>query len=170
MADILVTSVDTLSFNGNEYACAIGKAGFTHDKREGDNKTPIGRFALRECWVRADRVQTPETSLHIRTITKQDGWCDDPEHPAYNTHVKLPFASRHERLWRDDHAYDIIVSLGYNDDPIIPGKGSAIFLHVAQPDFRGTEGCVALAEPDLRQILRALTPETHIHIAPHPLY
>jgi len=72
--------------------------------------------------------------------------------------VILPYPAGHERLWREDHVYDLIVALGYNDDPILPGRGSAIFLHVARPDYSPTEGCVACARDDLLALLAAATP------------
>ncbi len=78
-----------------------------------------------------------------------------PADPAYNQPVALPHPGRHERLWREDAVYDIVGVLGWNDDPVRPGRGSAIFLHVARPDFAPTEGCVALALPDLRAALAA---------------
>ena len=163
--DITVTSDGTLRFNGKNYRCALGKKGVTADKKEGDLATPLGSFPLRSCYYRADKLEPLRTYLTLHAITRKDGWCDDPKHPLYNTHVALPFPASHERLYRDDDGvYDVIVPMGYNDDPIIPGKGSAIFLHVARPDYSGTEGCVALALPDLLEVLQHITPDTHIVI------
>ena len=93
-------------------------------------------------------------------IAPNDGWCDDATHELYNKPVKLPFDASHEKLWRDDHAYDLIVPLGYNDDPIMAGKGSAIFWHLAQPDWRGTEGCVAIEKAAMLEILRQCSTDT----------
>lgn len=160
-----VISPTELVFDGKTYRCAIGKNGFSTDKSEGDNCTPLGLFALRECWWRQDKLlHAPKTALPTRVITPEDGWCDAPEHDCYNTHVKLPFAASHEKLWRDDDVYDVIVPLGYNDNPVIKGKGSAIFMHVARPHYAGTEGCVALALPDLLEILGKVTQNSHIQI------
>ncbi len=153
-----------LSFHGKEYRCAIGKGGFSADKREGDGCTPLGGFALRECWWRPDRVQAPKTGLPLKEIHEKDGWCDDPKSTNYNLHIKRPFAYSHEALWRDDHRYDLIVPLGYNDDPAIPGRGSAIFMHIAAPDYTPTEGCVALSCPDLLEILALCDTGTSIEI------
>jgi L,D-peptidoglycan transpeptidase YkuD (ErfK/YbiS/YcfS/YnhG family) len=155
---VLQVKGNKLFFNGKAYRCAIGKGGFSADKHEGDGATPLGRFALRECWYRADRLQKPKTGLKTRAISKQDGWCDDPESPAYNKHVTLPCSFSHEELWRQDSRYDLIVPLGYNDEPVLPGKGSAIFLHVAAPDYAATEGCVALAQGDLLEVLASCAP------------
>ena len=93
------------------------------------------------------------------------GWCDDPAHPDYNRQVVLPFAASHEELWREDQIYDLVVVLGYNDDPVIPGKGSAIFLHLAREDFSPTEGCVACARTDLLDLLRTAKPGDALRIA-----
>lgn len=163
MSDIVVTG-NQLIFNGKTYRCAIGKGGFSADKKEGDGATPLGIFALRECWYRADRVEKPHTKLPLRVIENNDGWCDDPQSPHYNSHVKLPFRGSHENLWRDDHCYDLIVPLGYNDGPVVPGKGSAIFLHCMHDDGRATEGCVALAKTDLLQLLPHLSLQSRIEI------
>ncbi len=81
---------------------------------------------------------------------------------AYNKPVRLPYPARHERLWRDDALYDLIAVIGYNDDPIEPGRGSAIFLHVAHPGFAPTEGCVAMRVADLSDLLRACRPGDQI--------
>lgn len=169
---------NTLTCEGTRYACAIGKAGrvAAEAKREGDHQTPIGTWRLRECWYRPDRLAAPETGLVVRPITALDGWCDDPSHPQYNQHVRLPFAASHEILWREDYVYDLIIPLGYNDDPVVAGMGSAIFLHVARPDFersnneaiahayKGTEGCVALAVEDVLALLTHCSPESRIEI------
>ena len=156
----------TLSVGDRHYRCVIGKAGVTAEKREGDGKTPRGNFRLRGCYFRPDRVtRAPQTALPIQELSRHDGWCDDPAHPLYNRLVKLPFAARHEQLWRRDFVYDIIIPLGYNDDPVIPGKGSAIFLHLAQPDWRGTEGCIALARADMLKLLTQVNTETVLEVA-----
>jgi L,D-peptidoglycan transpeptidase YkuD (ErfK/YbiS/YcfS/YnhG family) len=102
----------------------------------------------------------------VRAIAREDGWCDDPGDPAYNQPVRLPFAARHERLWRRGRVYDLIVPLGYNDDPITPRRGSAIFLHVARRSYLPTEGCVALSRPDLLDVLTGAGPGARVVIDP----
>lgn len=168
MSDIVVSGAGTLTFEGKTYRCAIGKNGFVSGdaRKEGSLTTPIGRFALRECWYRPDRVTRPATILSLREITPQDGWCDDASHPDYNKPVKLPFSASHEKLWRDDQLYDIVVPLGFNDSPVIPGKGSAIFMHIAKPDYEPTEGCVALALEDMLSILGFITDNSMASVAP----
>lgn len=151
-------------FAGKSCRCAFGKNGFATDKKEGDGCVPLGIFYLRECWYRADKIPAPKTNLPLKIITKNDGWCDDINSPDYNLHVQLPYNFSHEKLWRDDDVYDLIIPIGYNDAPIIMGKGSAIFLHVAEDNYTGTEGCIALSKNDLLEILPLLSPKTCIEI------
>lgn len=160
---LTLTSPTTLEVGGKTYRCTIGLGGIAAmgEKREGDLKTPSGSFALRCVYYRPDRVAAPHTALPIIALSPEDGWCDDPSHALYNRAVKLPFAGRHEKLWRDDHVYDLIVPLGYNDGmdesgkptPIIKGAGSAIFMHLMREDGVGTEGCIALGRGDLLEVL-----------------
>ncbi len=151
-------------WGGRSFRCALGAAGIRADKREGDGATPSGSFALRRVLYRPDRLARPETRLPVMPIAPEDGWCDDPADPFYNRPVKLPYAGRHERLWRDDHLYDLVVVLGHNDDPVVPGRGSAVFLHLARPDYGPTEGCVALARDDLLTVLAEAGPGDRISV------
>jgi L,D-peptidoglycan transpeptidase YkuD (ErfK/YbiS/YcfS/YnhG family) len=134
---------------------AIGRSGVRADKIEGDGATPAGLLALRRVLYRADRVALPRCAVPRAPLGPQDGWCDDPEHRHYNTLVRLPHAARHEELWRDDGLYDVIGVLGWNDAPVVPGRGSAIFLHVARDDYAPTEGCIALDRANLLAVLKA---------------
>jgi len=131
-------------FSGDDVTarCAIGKGGVIGAalKREGDGASPLGTWEMRRVFYRADRHPRPETGLPCVPLRETDGWCDDPDHRLYNRPVTLPFQASHERLWRDDHVYDLIVELGHNDDPPVPNYGSAIFLHIAKPDYSPTEG------------------------------
>jgi L,D-peptidoglycan transpeptidase YkuD (ErfK/YbiS/YcfS/YnhG family) len=163
-ANIVVNAEGILSFGGRTYRAAIGKAGMRCDKCEGDGASPVGIWQLRYVMYRADRVAPPRTGLPVYPLTPDDGWCDDPHNRAYNRPVRLPFADRYENLWREDHVYDLIVTLGHNDDPALPGNGSAIFMHIARPDYDGTEGCVALAQDDLEAILADSGVYTHLCI------
>lgn len=140
---------------GQRYRAALGKGGITVDKREGDGATPAGVLPLRRVLFRADRVKRPAASAPVALLAPADGWCDDNEDRAYNTMVRLPHAARHEALWRDDAIYDVIGVLGWNDAPVVRGRGSAIFLHLARADFAPTEGCVALEQRDLLAVLAA---------------
>ncbi|MEL3890489.1 L,D-transpeptidase family protein [Ferrovibrio sp. MS7] len=139
--------------------CALGKGGCKPalEKREGDGATPLGRWPLRLVFIRQDRVAPPRCALPLVPLDSGMGWCDDPADPAYNRPIRLPFAASHEKLWREDHVYDLIVVLGHNDDPPVPGMGSAIFLHVAREGYAPTEGCVALTREDLVALLERVS-------------
>ncbi|KAG2373801.1 hypothetical protein C9374_011686 [Naegleria lovaniensis] len=182
-----------LTFNNKEYTCHVGRNGIGHKIMEGDGITPVGDFCIRMGFYRPDKVKclhlsnnnnyddnnkvrekahTHENSSLISKITgipmiemKQEyGWCDDMfDEIHYNRLVRLPIPSSHEKLWRDDDLYDIVLVLGYNDNPIILGKGSAIFMHITNNG--PTSGCIALAREDLYEILTQITPYTTIHIS-----
>ena len=152
--DLIVTADGMAEWDGRRMRCALGRGGVRADKREGDGATPQGRWRMRALLFRPDRVaRTPLTGLPLRSIRAEDGWCDDPADALYNKPVKLPYPARAERLWREDGIYDLVVVLGYNDEPPEPGLGSAIFLHIARPDFTPTEGCLALAREDLSAVV-----------------
>lgn len=147
--------------------CAIGKAGVlaAADKREGDNRSPLGSWVMREVWYRPDVYpQGPKTALPVRATRPEDGWCDAPGDPNYNRPVTLPYPASAERMWRDDAVYDLVVILGHNDDPPVPGMGSAIFMHLAREGYPGTEGCVALAREDIEAVLAVAKPGDAVEI------
>jgi L,D-peptidoglycan transpeptidase YkuD (ErfK/YbiS/YcfS/YnhG family) len=163
--DILVSPDGHIDWHGRTYPCALGRGGIVDVKVEGDGATPSGRFPLRHILFRPDRLDSVTTALPTTPIFPDDGWCDDPSHPAYNTPVGLPFTASHESLWRDDALYDVVVVIGHNDSPPTPGHGSAIFMHIATPDYAPTAGCVALRLDHLLEILAACGPQTFIKIA-----
>lgn len=142
-------------FGSEVVRCALGYGGVRADKQEGDGATPAGLLPLRRVLYRADKVARPQAAVPVVPLAPHDGWCDDPADAAYNRMVRLPYAGRHEVLWRHDALYDVVGVLGWNDAPAVPGRGSAIFLHLARADWGPTEGCVALALPDLLAALRA---------------
>ncbi|WP_426954503.1 L,D-transpeptidase family protein [Muricoccus radiodurans] len=144
-----------LHLGRQSWRCAIGRGGVRADKREGDGGTPAGLMPLRRVLYRADRGPAPACAVPVEPISPSDGWCDDPADPAYNRPVRLPYAASHEEMWRHDGLYDIVGVLGWNDAPVVRGRGSAIFLHLARPDYAPTAGCLALALPDLRAALAA---------------
>ncbi|NQE62330.1 L,D-transpeptidase [Caulobacter sp. RHG1] len=153
--------------DGRTLRCAIGKAGAlpAADKREGDNKSPLGAWVMREVWYRPDVYPDgPKTALPVRATQPRDGWCDAASDPNYNRPVTLPYPASAERMWRDDQVYDLVVILGHNDDPPIPGMGSAIFMHLARDGYPGTEGCVALAREDIEAVLAAAQPGDAVEI------
>ena len=151
---------------GRTTRCALGKGGVVPAaaKREGDGASPAGTWPMRRVYFRPDRMDSPETALPVVALRPEDGWCDAPGDPLYNRPVTLPYPASHEKLWRDDHVYDLIVELGYNDDPPVNGHGSAIFMHLTRPDWSGTEGCVALSIEDLKDVLRLAGNESEIEI------
>jgi len=146
------------------FRCSLGRHGVTNEKREGDRATPAGIFPLRRLLYRQDRLPAPACNLATAPIQPDDGWCDEPSHPAYNQLVTLPLEVSTERMWRKDQLYDLVLILGHNDDPIVPGLGSAIFLHVASDGYDPTEGCIALAKQDLLIVLEEVTPNSCIQI------
>jgi L,D-peptidoglycan transpeptidase YkuD (ErfK/YbiS/YcfS/YnhG family) len=160
----LVYANGMLSWPGGSARAACGKAGVVVDKREGDHASPQGRFPLLRMFYRPDRLAAPKTALPLAALKPEDGWCDDPADPRYNTLVALPYPASHEELWRADGLYDVIVVIGYNTDPVVPGRGSAIVLHCASPDFAGTEGCIAVARDVLVPLLGLLGPGSTITI------
>ncbi|MDJ0920877.1 MAG: L,D-transpeptidase family protein [Henriciella sp.] len=169
MTAVEFTATAKGKFSGGDVTCrcALGKGGIVGAalKREGDGASPLGRWEMRRVFYRADRVDRPETGLPCVALRESDGWCDDPEHPLYNRPVALPFAASHEKLWREDHVYDLIVELGHNDSPPQPGRGSAIFFHLARPDYRPTEGCVAVAKEDMLAALKQTGPGSKLTIS-----
>jgi L,D-peptidoglycan transpeptidase YkuD (ErfK/YbiS/YcfS/YnhG family) len=150
-----VTPAGMLTIGTETFRAALGRSGIATNKREGDGATPVGLLPLRAVLYRPDRLSAPQSAVPTKPLTTSDGWCDDPGHADYNRQVRLPISASAETLWRDDAVYDIVGILGWNDDPVEPARGSAIFLHVASPDFGPTEGCIALALDNLRHVLSA---------------
>ena len=156
----------TISWGGREDRCRLGKGGVVSAdaKREGDGATPLGCWPVRFCLWRADRLARPDTRLTCHAVTPNDLWCDAPDHPAYNRWCRAPLDASHERLWRDDMAYDLLVVLGHNDGLPVPGMGSAIFLHLDRPDHRSTLGCVAVEPDTMIGLLRRVAPGDLVEI------
>jgi L,D-peptidoglycan transpeptidase YkuD (ErfK/YbiS/YcfS/YnhG family) len=146
------------------FRCALGRGGIQARKREGDGATPLGTWRAQAVLYRADRVSRPQTRLCIRAIRPSDGWCDAIGDRNYNRPVQHPYPQSAERLWRDDHVYDLIIVLNHNMCPRSQGLGSAVFMHLARPGLLPTEGCIALVERDLRDVLIALTQHTRLVI------
>ena len=140
---------------GLAFRAAFGRGGITAQKHEGDGGTPMGLLKLVRVLYRADRLAPPRCTAPLEPLSPADGWCDDVADAAYNKKVRLPYPASHEELWRADGVYDVIGVLNWNLAPIVPGRGSAIFFHVATPDYAPTAGCVALALPDMLAALAA---------------
>lgn len=157
-SDLVVDPAGNARFFGRILPCSIGRGGVRETKREGDGATPAGRFALERVYWRPDRLQAPRTVLPLRPIRSWDGWSDDVEDPVYNRHVRRPHLFGCERLRRADPLYDIFAVMSANRDPIEPGRGSALFVHVWRGPRKPTEGCVAFRRSDLMWILERWTP------------
>lgn len=140
---------------GQVYRCAVGKGGIRADKQEGDGATPVGVLPVRRVLYRADRVAAPDCAFPVEPIGPGDAWCEDPASRDYNRMVSLAPGEKGDRLWREDHVYDVVGVLGWNDAPVVRGRGSAIFLHLARADYSPTDGCVALNLADIRKVLAA---------------
>ncbi len=153
-----------LDWGSGARRAAIGSAGIGSKRAEGDGVTPVGAFPIRRVLYRSDRILRPRTILPLAAIERDDGWCDAPLDAAYNRPVKLPYRASAEALWREDHFYDLVVILGFNDAPVVSAAGSAIFLHIARSDFRPTRGCIALAANDLLELVPLLGPNDTISI------
>jgi L,D-peptidoglycan transpeptidase YkuD (ErfK/YbiS/YcfS/YnhG family) len=149
---------------GCAIAAVLGRTGIRADKREGDGATPRGRFRLVRLWWRADRLPRPRSRLAARRIEPALAWCEDPGDRRYNRPFRRSAKEPGDRLWREDHLYDLVIELSHNSRPRVAGRGSAVFLHVARPDRSPTAGCVALAAADLRRVLARVGPRTRIDI------
>ncbi len=161
------TADGMLTLGGRKVRCALGPAGVVpaSEKREGDGASPLGVWPIRRVLYRPDRGGPPATALPVSALSPDDGWCDAPDDPAYNRAVILPYGASAETLWRGDQVYDIIMVLGHNDDPVVPGMGSAIFLHVCRPGYLPTEGCVAITRSDIESLLGLAQPGDAVEIA-----
>jgi L,D-peptidoglycan transpeptidase YkuD (ErfK/YbiS/YcfS/YnhG family) len=139
--------------------CRFGRSGVVPeaDKREGDGASPVGEWPILAALLRPDRVVPMALALPWRWLRPDDGWSDGPADPAYNRPVRHPYRFSAERLWREDGLYDAIVVLGHNMGPPEAGRGSAIFLHCWR-EGATTEGCVALAKPDLLAVVPSIRP------------
>ena len=148
------TNSVSLQFQDLRVPCCVGLNGLTHDKKEGDKSTPIGTWPFRRVFYRPDKERRPITRLPLQKITEKMVWSDDPEdEDKYNRLIELPYLYSHEKLWRNDDLYNIIVELGYNDKPPIKGRGSAIFMHLMAKDGSSTAGCISLRKSDLLQLI-----------------
>ena len=153
-----------LYWPGGKTRAAVGAAGVNRNKREGDKATPAGTFQLPFGMYRPDRIKLPDTSLPMTPVWQAHAWVDDPDDPKYNQLVELPYTAHTEEMWRTDGIYDLLVVVGYNMNPTRPGAGSAIFLHIARPDFTPTEGCIAIERSALLELVPLLDPESTINI------
>jgi len=160
---IIINKSGYLKYKNYKFRCSLGKAGVKKKNKEGDNVTPKGTYRAIKVFYRSDKISTIKTNLKKIKIKKNMGWCDDPKSNSYNKQIKLPTTWGHEKLYKKNNSYDLIIVLNYNIDPIIKGKGSAIFIHVTK-NYKPTKGCIALKKNDLIKILNLIKKNTKIKI------
>jgi len=160
---ILVNQNNFLTYNNKIYKCSLGLNGLKKIKLEGDKSTPIGIFSLGNLFVRTDRIKKLKTNFDYISINKTMAWSDDSTSKDYNKLIKVNNDHK-EIMYRNDHIYDLILVINYNTYPIIPNKGSAIFIHISKDNKTPTQGCVALNLDDFREILITLKPSDKIRI------
>ena len=158
----IVIKNNYLTFNNKSIPCAIGRNGYTKEKKEGDGCTPIGKFNIIQCYYRSDKVKELFTNLDISVINKNSGWCDDPNCSLYNQYINFPFNYSAENLYRNDDLYDIVFVIDYNMNPVVRNKGSAIFLHVANDDLMPTDGCIAIQKNELLMLSKFINKHSTI--------
>ena len=152
-----------LSYNKLKVKCAIGKKGIGNKRKEGDLITPKGQYKIKYILYRKDRVKI-SSKLKKKVIKKNMGWCNDTKSKQYNKLVNLPFTYSHEKLYKKENIYDIVLVLNYNMNPIKKNKGSAIFIHVAKNNFKKTEGCVAIKKVNLIKLINEINPNSKVKI------
>lgn len=161
---IIVKNSGYLKYKNLKFRCALGRAGIKNKEKEGDNITPRGTFKVNKIYYRADKIKNIATHIKKIKIKKNMGWCDDPKSSFYNKEIKLPNKFRHEKLYRNDHLYDLILVLNYNAKPIKKNKGSAIFIHVSKNSYKKTQGCIALKKKHLITLASQIKKNTKIKI------
>ena len=161
---ILLKNKGTLVCEDFIFHCSIGKNGVTKNKIEGDKRTPSGIFNIGNLYYRKDKYNKPSTKLKCIPITKKMGWCDDPnDKKNYNKLITIKKNIKHEKLYRKDHKYDFLIPILYNTKKIIPGKGSAIFIHLTN-NLKSTLGCIALKKKDFMILLKLINKKTKLKI------
>ena len=153
-----------LIYKGYKLKCSIGKSGLNISKKEGDLSTPKGLFKLGALYYRRDRIKNLKCKIRKKIIKKNMGWCDDIKSKKYNKEIHFPFKYRAEKIYRKDNIYDIFINIKYNQSPTKKGKGSAIFLHLANKNYKPTKGCVAILKKSFLKILPMINKNTKIKI------
>ena len=161
---IIINKSKYLKYKDLKFKCAIGKAGIRKKKKEGDNITPKGIYKIIKIYYRDDRIKKISSKFKLIKITKKMGWCDDPKSKKYNQLIKLPNKYSHEKLYKKNNTYDLLLVLDYNMKPIVKNKGSAIFIHVAKRNYKPTAGCIALKKKDLLKLSKIIKLSTKILI------
>ena len=161
---IIVKKSGYLQYKNLKFRCALGKAGIKKKEKEGDNVTPKGIFKITSMYYRPDKIKNIITAVKKIKIKKNIGWCDDPNSHFYNQQISLPNKFSHEKLYRNDSLYDLILVLNYNVNPIIKNKGSAIFINIAKKNYKNTKGCIALKKQHLIELISKIKKNTKIKI------
>ena len=162
--NIAIKNKNTLILDDFKFKCCVGKYGFTKNKVEGDKKTPIGVFKLGNLYFRKDKFSKLDTKLKKIPIKKNMGWCDDIKSSKYNKLIKLPFKMRHEKMYKQDSSYDLLIPINYNVTNTKKGKGSAIFLHLTR-NYKQTLGCIAIKKKDMLILIKLINNKSKIKIA-----
>ena len=160
---IRLKNKDTLNIDEFSFKCTIGKNGLKSKKVEGDFCTPKGSFLLKKLYYRSDRFKKIITVLPKIKIKKNMGWCNDPRHKQYNSLIKATKKIKHEKMFRRDRKYDLVIILDYNLNKPVPFKGSAIFIHLTK-NYQSTAGCIALSKNDMLVLLKIINKKTKISI------
>jgi len=180
-----------LQAGGLRLPCALGRAGISAFKREGDGATPRAVLHIAGGYYCAPLPPAAPQWLKLRRAGPHDGWCDAAGDRNYNRPVRLPYAAGAETMQRPDGLYNICLILDWNMRPRIKGRGSAVFLHLARPAEKGaamarqnsggesgfaghgggtqalfvpTAGCLALRRGDMLRLLPHLSSATKIVI------
>ena len=161
---IIINKSSYLKYKNFRFRCALGKAGIGKKKKEGDNITPKGLYKIVKIYYRKDRIKKVSSKFKLIKITKNIGWCDDPNSEKYNQIINLPTKYGYEKLYRKDNIYDLILVLNYNMNPAIKNKGSAIFIHIANKKYQPTQGCIALKKDNLLKLISKINKNIKIKI------
>ena len=161
---IYLKNKDTLIVDAFKFKCCIGKNGISKKKIEGDKKTPIGLFQLGDLYFRGDKNEKPFSKLKKIIIRKNMGWCNDVKNQKYNKLIKSNRKIKHEKLFRKDYKYDLLIPIKYNFNKPKIGKGSCIFLHLTK-NYKPTAGCIGLKKKDFLIMLKLLKKNTKIKIS-----
>ena len=161
---IIINKFGYLKYRELKFRCSLGKAGISKKIAEGDNITPKGIYKIIKIYYREDRIKNIISKIKLIKIKNNMGWCDDPISKKYNQLIKLPTKYHHEKLYRNDKLYDIVLVLDYNMNPIVKGKGSAIFLHLSKNLKNKTSGCIALKKKDMLELIKKIKKSTKVII------
>ena len=159
---IHVPNKNTLIIDDFKFRCCVGKRGIKSNKKERDYSTPKGFFSLRKLYFRKDRIGIPNCKINKKIIKRDMAWCDDPKDKKYNEEIKTLNKKLKENLHRKDHKYDYVISISHNERKI-PGRGSAIFIHLTN-NYTPTTGCIALKKKDFQILLKLIDKKTKIKI------